>query len=140
LTANRFYEFDQISETVREDVADDCRINGRVAMNQHVTESDRGSERTAHGRVDATGFDQQREQLVVGRRLAQPIVSDDVRRYVQRRLYRDLKRMFDEPELLDVAFDVRRSREPAQLGDAGLDECELLLDKLAVGNGVTGRR
>ena len=81
------------------------------------------------------------EQLTVRFGLPQTFVRYDVRRHVEGRLNGDLQRVQHETGFPDVAEDLRRARQRAELLDAGLDEGELLREELRVGHRAgTGRR
>lgn len=98
-----------------------------VAVHEDVAKARRGSEVLRDLPGNQARLLQQPEQILIRLRLAQAVVGDDMRRRVQTGLNRELQRVLDEASLLEVASEVFGYGEPAQIGDAALDERELLL-------------
>ena len=82
------------------------------------------------------------EELPIRRGLPETLVGHDVRRYVQRRLNRELERVLDEALLLEIVADAVQASHGRELAEARFDEGEPLRDEVRVGHvaASTGNR
>ena len=79
------------------------------------------------------------EQLLIGDRLAEALVRNDVRRDIDRGLNCDLQAMFDEALFADVLRNAFRASQVTELAHERLDERESLGNEVRIRHGRSSR-
>jgi len=118
-------ELEKVVDTVLEHVSDDRDVDGRVAVDQNVAETDGAAKGRREVVRNPSGPAQELEQLLVRRCFPETFVAHDVRGHVLAGLQCDLQAVLDEATLFDIGLERVCICKLSKLAHAGLDEGEL---------------